>query len=105
MIEQHFIKIRASDLISVISLRAIGILEVELRPCFGTRAKHFAAELFHEPDAGEFFVQSHSSEGFHAKGQKRFTNVETRKLFAFDRSEEHTSELQSRRDLVCRLLL
>src|SRR5690349_22005899 len=24
---------------------------------------------------------------------------------AFDRSEEHTSELQSRRDLVCRLLL
>src|SRR5438874_7230490 len=25
--------------------------------------------------------------------------------FACDRSEEHTSELQSRRDLVCRLLL
>src|SRR5690349_16674108 len=27
------------------------------------------------------------------------------KPFAFERSEEHTSELQSRRDLVCRLLL
>src|SRR5215471_1213814 len=26
-------------------------------------------------------------------------------LFALSRSEEHTSELQSRRDLVCRLLL
>src|SRR5690349_24602767 len=26
-------------------------------------------------------------------------------LFHFPRSEEHTSELQSRRDLVCRLLL
>src|SRR5438874_10656167 len=26
-------------------------------------------------------------------------------LWASDRSEEHTSELQSRRDLVCRLLL
>src|SRR5690349_23761058 len=26
-------------------------------------------------------------------------------LNGFDRSEEHTSELQSRRDLVCRLLL
>src|SRR5438874_9978336 len=26
-------------------------------------------------------------------------------LFEYNRSEEHTSELQSRRDLVCRLLL
>src|SRR5438874_7361874 len=26
-------------------------------------------------------------------------------VIGFDRSEEHTSELQSRRDLVCRLLL
>src|SRR5690349_23288676 len=28
-----------------------------------------------------------------------------KKIFALKRSEEHTSELQSRRDLVCRLLL
>src|SRR5690349_22463033 len=28
-----------------------------------------------------------------------------REVWAFTRSEEHTSELQSRRDLVCRLLL
>src|SRR5204863_4814071 len=30
---------------------------------------------------------------------------ESRCAWAMDRSEEHTSELQSRRDLVCRLLL
>src|SRR5690349_22027272 len=30
---------------------------------------------------------------------------ETARHDGFDRSEEHTSELQSRRDLVCRLLL
>src|SRR5438874_5444957 len=29
----------------------------------------------------------------------------TSKRYCFTRSEEHTSELQSRRDLVCRLLL
>src|SRR5204863_7275045 len=29
----------------------------------------------------------------------------TREVGVFERSEEHTSELQSRRDLVCRLLL
>src|SRR5699024_12145693 len=32
-------------------------------------------------------------------------NVDTLLLFFFGRSEEHTSELQSRFDLVCRLLL
>src|SRR5690606_40285682 len=32
-------------------------------------------------------------------------NHETRGSFARDRSEEHTSELQSRENLVCRLLL
>src|SRR5438874_4862147 len=35
-------------------------------------------------------------------------NANSRRRFRFDRtvrSEEHTSELQSRRDLVCRLLL
>src|SRR5699024_11480601 len=31
--------------------------------------------------------------------------VFTRTLIAYDRSEEHTSELQSRFDIVCRLLL
>src|SRR5207247_11103739 len=35
----------------------------------------------------------------------RTGDVETRRQCAADRSEEHTSELQSRVDLVCRLLL
>src|SRR5690349_23006353 len=35
----------------------------------------------------------------------RATRPSTRSLRSRSRSEEHTSELQSRRDLVCRLLL
>src|SRR5690349_22121402 len=35
----------------------------------------------------------------------RLAGVLTGARDVFDRSEEHTSELQSRRDLVCRLLL
>src|SRR5690349_23433794 len=38
--------------------------------------------------------------GEFASGRKSFVNT-----FGHARSEEHTSELQSRRDLVCRLLL
>src|SRR2546421_7339922 len=39
-------------------------------------------------------------------GIERTTNeVTSRSLSAINRSEEHTSELQSRSDLVCRLLL
>src|SRR5690349_22938575 len=45
------------------------------------------------------------------EGEQRFAHDERasegaeRQRFVRDRSEEHTSELQSRRDLVCRLLL
>src|SRR5690349_22169328 len=38
------------------------------------------------------------------QGAVKYT-IESDLLFAPGRSEEHTSELQSRRDLVCRLLL
>src|SRR5438874_10025479 len=42
-------------------------------------------------------------------GQARVENFQFREFLSFrkdrNRSEEHTSELQSRRDLVCRLLL
>src|SRR5438874_3857662 len=37
--------------------------------------------------------------------QRLAIQTEERKSLANNRSEEHTSELQSRRDLVCRLLL
>src|SRR5690349_21900576 len=39
------------------------------------------------------------------KGEPNTLETSVAKLYATERSEEHTSELQSRRDLVCRLLL
>src|SRR5438874_7583338 len=42
-----------------------------------------------------------SSTDFNMQGAREFT----RRASAESRSEEHTSELQSRRELVCRLLL
>src|SRR5690606_40520015 len=42
----------------------------------------------------------HLTDGFHLSGQ---TIIGLREFF--ERSEEHTSELQSRENLVCRLLL
>src|SRR5690349_21965583 len=38
-------------------------------------------------------------------GYQSMSREVTREISAAERSEEHTSELQSRRDLVCRLLL
>src|SRR2546422_7102114 len=38
-------------------------------------------------------------------GDTTYTDVESSARTAWDRSEEHTSELQSRLHLVCRLLL
>src|SRR5438034_8294636 len=39
------------------------------------------------------------------KGHERYQEIAGRRLPFSDRSEEHTSELQSHSDLVCRLLL
>src|SRR2546428_7991688 len=41
----------------------------------------------------------------HAMGTEQFAKLMGQSLDQFLRSEEHTSELQSRSDLVCRLLL
>src|SRR5690349_22508235 len=43
--------------------------------------------------------------GFHDDAAENILENRRRFLKLFPRSEEHTSELQSRRDLVCRLLL
>src|SRR5438067_5233004 len=51
-----------------------------------------ALPFFHHQIFFDFFL--HFGERFRARG-----------ALVFDRSEEHTSELQSRFDLVCRLLL
>src|SRR5437870_7416329 len=44
-------------------------------------------------------------EGFRSGQDKQLANLGQDIMFAFPRSEEHTSELQSRGHLVCRLLL
>src|SRR5206468_12164407 len=41
----------------------------------------------------------------HARGYSPGTSANWYRVLFFSRSEEHTSELQSRSDLVCRLLL
>src|SRR5207253_8870000 len=41
----------------------------------------------------------------HAKFRRSIADIVTRNAFSKSRSEEHTSELQSRGHLVCRLLL
>src|SRR5438034_8427293 len=42
---------------------------------------------------------------FHCHGQDSKQRMANLRLDSFERSEEHTSELQSHSDLVCRLLL
>src|SRR5690349_23629337 len=54
--------------------------------------------------AGEA-VAAIADEGAHAVRQRGHQLVDLRGAGRGPRSEEHTSELQSRRDLVCRLLL
>src|SRR5438874_11847661 len=54
--------------------------------------------------------RSHARHGHDVRGERdrdrvAVGHVQRDRVSAADRSEEHTSELQSRRDLVCRLLL
>src|SRR3712207_8578500 len=55
------------------------------------------SEFRHEYLAGEVFLRMGSSRGHNL--------IVTNIIVALSRSEEHTSELQSRQYLVCRLLL
>src|SRR5438874_9998680 len=61
-----------------------------------TLSLHDALPIYrHLGDSGQPIART----GRHSRAWRRITRVDAR------RSEEHTSELQSRRDLVCRLLL
>src|SRR5438874_8836493 len=49
--------------------------------------------------------QKHSGDSSKLKREPKRREAPAARRRSFPRSEEHTSELQSRRDLVCRLLL
>src|SRR5436853_2466012 len=84
MIEQDLVEVRARDLIGAICLRTEAVLEIKFHAVVAAGAVHLAAEFFHEPRAGEFLVETESSESLHAEGQERFANVEARKLVALE---------------------
>ena len=84
MIEQHFVEVRARDLIGAICLRTEAVLEIKFHAVVPAGAVHFAAEFFHEPRPREFFVEAESGKSLHAEGQERFANVEARKLVALE---------------------
>src|SRR5206468_7396486 len=54
---------------------------------------------------GDIGFQSGGAIGFSLLCSAALFEIRSRRLALFERSEEHTSELQSRSDLVCRLLL
>src|SRR5204863_3783352 len=69
--------------------------------CIGCKACEVACkEWNHVPDDG-FTWSGNSYDNTGHLGASTWRHV----MFLEQRSEEHTSELQSRRDLVCRLLL
>src|SRR5438874_3251953 len=62
--------------------------------------------LFRSPKGGSAASASKKkSATFKITTSEAVTNIKAKLLKGKKRSEEHTSELQSRRDLVCRLLL
>src|SRR5690349_25065466 len=50
-------------------------------------------------------AERHGLAGLHLRRRGRRLDGDRRVVAEADRSEEHTSELQSRREIVCRLLL
>src|SRR2546421_7434577 len=70
----------------------------------GAAAAGLAAAVVREPNAGNGEASRSSMPGS-IKKSPRAGEVASRRLRSEHRSEEHRSELQSRSDLVCRLLL
>src|SRR5690625_3812073 len=60
--------------------------------------------FYREPDNENYF-SSAVIPGILRRNLKSLENLQNTSTIAFQRSEEHTSELQSRGHLVCRLLL
>src|SRR5262245_26539265 len=97
MIEQYLVEITACHLISVIGLRAIAVLKVKLGSTVGARAHDFAAVLFYEPGAQEFFVQPESGKCLHAERQKRLADVKSWKFFALQKNHTTSGAREQRR--------
>src|SRR5690606_40996963 len=77
--------------------RSLGLLlEMELAQERGSRW----CEIAHWPDPSTTVFQELA-----ARAGESLAQVTTRPFHLVERSEEHTSELQSRENLVCRLLL
>src|SRR5690606_41378594 len=76
-----------------------------------TLSLHDALPIFRDKKSGkEFYVEAKWRAGYYTRGNKiQWCNQNQlnryKKLDKAERSEEHTSELQSRENLVCRLLL
>src|SRR4030095_6237474 len=97
MIEQHLVEITACHLISVIGLRTIAVLKVELRSSVGASAHDFAAVFFYEPGAQKLFVQAEPAKGFHAERQQRLTDVKARELFPLEKKHATSGAREQRR--------
>src|SRR5687768_17685838 len=68
------------------------------------KARGWIGQFNHPSTSGQFLVNG-TALGYDANGAEVMVAAEIRNTSAFSRSEEHTSELQSRLHLVCRLLL
>src|SRR5574340_1189229 len=76
-------------------------LEVIRTPRYGLRVPAYAEYVLEGVIDGKAHVEEGPFGEFTGYSSDRSTN----NLFRVERSEEHTSELQSPKDLVCRLLL
>src|SRR2546430_7507089 len=63
------------------------------------------AKLIHELQVAQIELQMQNDELRRAQGEIETSRDRYADLYDFARSEEHTSELQSQSNLVCRLLL
>src|ERR1035438_6848853 len=90
-----------AGLLAFTSLAAFGQLP-DANPTFEVASVKPSAP----PTDGRLMVRMRGGPGTPDPGQITYTNVSLKMLIqnAYDRSEEHTSELQSLRHLVCRLL-
>src|SRR5690625_725073 len=84
----------------IIEAQLKGFYGFDLIVCDEAHRTTGSTELNQEASA---FTKVHSNENVKAK--KRLYQTATPRVYGEDRSEEHTSELQSRGHLVCRLLL